>query len=265
MRKQIERVFAAFEFNLVPIVVTILTCYVLFAPAQFREIHRAFAQRLASLQTLPISSSNPELWSAITTSLCMLGGLIALSLLLWLACRENLREAGGPEGEVAAGARKFVSLGLAVLPFLALSAGLYAASFGLFAASSSESPIGKIKELLTSIKKDQLLDAGTDPSLAATIASDWADKIASYNDILIGAAVLFALLGLLLVFDGLMTRRDPQFCLCDKLGKRLLTAIQLRRQNRKAEEPTVIQQRSNRYVEQIPEKFGKERPFERIR
>src|SRR5215813_5899214 len=182
MRKQIDRVFAAFEYNLVPILVTILTCYVLFAPAQSREIHRAFAQRLATLQTLPMTSSSPELWSALTTSLYMLGGLIALSVLLWLACRENIPDADFPEGKAAVGARKLVSRGLAILPFLALSLGLYA-------ASSAD---------MTKIKEANLQDAGGDPSSVHAIAVDWAEKIASYNVILQGSAVVFVLLGVLL-------------------------------------------------------------------
>src|SRR5712691_12260593 len=133
MRKHIERVFSAFEINLIPIIVAVLASYVLFAPAQFREIHRAFAQRLAALQTLPMTSSNPELWSAIITSLYMLGGLIALSILLWLSCRANFddptrddRQAA--ESKVAPGALRFVSLSLAGLPFLGMAFGFYAAS-----------------------------------------------------------------------------------------------------------------------------------------
>src|SRR5215470_761550 len=164
MRKQIDRILAAFEFNLVPIIVTTLTCYVLFAPAQSREIHRAFAQRLATLQTLPMTSSSPELWSALTTSLYMLGGLIALSVLLWLACRENIPDAEFPEGKAAVGARKLVSRGLAILPFLALS-------FGLYAASSAD--MTEIKDLLTKIKEANLQDAGGDPSSVHAIAVDW--------------------------------------------------------------------------------------------
>jgi hypothetical protein len=197
MRKQIDRVFAAFEYNIVPIIVTILTCYVLFLPAQSREIHRAFAQRLATLQTLPMTPSSPELWSAITTSLYLLGGLIALSVLLWLACRENIPDADFPEGKAAVGARKLVSRGLAILPFLALS-------FGLYAASSAD--MTEIKDLLTKIKEANLQDAGGDPSSVHAIAVDWAEKIASYNVILKGSAVVFVLLGLLLVF--LLSRFD---------------------------------------------------------
>ena len=199
MRKQIDRVFAAFEFNLVPIIVTILTCYVLFAPAQSREIHRALAQRLASLQSLPVSSADMEIWwSTITTSLYILAGLIALSLLLWLACRENVPEAEFPEGKAAVGARRFVSLGLAVLPFLALALGLYAAS---------SSTLDGMKDLFTRVKEANLKDTpGVDPSLAHGIAADWAQKMTSYNDILIGSAVIFALLGLLVVF--LLSRLD---------------------------------------------------------
>src|SRR5262249_8201726 len=129
MRKQIDRILAAFEFNLVPIIVTILTCYVVFAPSQSREIHRAFAQRLVSLQTLPRSSSSPELWwSIIPTSLYLLAALTAFSILLWLACRVNVPEAEFPEGKAAVRTRGFVGLALAILPFLALSLGLYAAT-----------------------------------------------------------------------------------------------------------------------------------------
>src|SRR5215510_10585788 len=193
MRKQIERVLSAFELNLIPIIVTILASYVLFAPAQFKEIHRALAQRIASLQTLPMTSDNLELWSVVATSLYTLGGLFALSVLLWLSCRANLQEPGNPEGKALPGARRFVSLTLAGLPFFAFS-------FGLYAASSDPKSLGDIKDLLTSVKVVQLKDNGTDPSLAPTIASDWADKILSYNKILIGLAVFLALLGLLLVF-----------------------------------------------------------------
>ena len=193
MRKQIERVLSAFELNLIPIIVTILASYVLFAPAQFKEIHRALAQRIASLQTLPMTSDNLELWSVVATSLYTLGGLFALSVLLWLSCRANLQEPGNPEGNALPGARRFVSLTLAGLPFFAFS-------FGLYAASSDPKSLGDIKDLLTSVKVVQLKDNGTDPSLAPTIASDWADKILSYNKILIGLAVFLALLGLLLVF-----------------------------------------------------------------
>ena len=71
----------------------VLASYVLFAPAQFQEIHRALAQRLAALQTMPLTADNPELWSAATTSLYTLGGLIALSVLLWLSCRANFDDA----------------------------------------------------------------------------------------------------------------------------------------------------------------------------
>jgi hypothetical protein len=197
MRKQIDRVFAAFEFNLVPIIVTTLTCYVLFAPAQSREIHRAFAQRLATLQTLPMTPSSPELWSAIAMSSYMLGGLIVLSILLWLACRENIPDAEFPEGKAAVATRRFVGLGLAILPFLALSLGLYAAS---------SADMTQIIDLLTRIKEANLQDAGGDPSSAHAIAVDWAEKIASYNVILKGSAVVFALLGVLLVF--LLNRFD---------------------------------------------------------
>ena len=113
MRKNIDRVFLAFELNLIPILVTVLTFYVLFAPAQFREIHRALSQRIAALQTMPMTYENPELWSAVTASLYTLGGLIVLSILLWLSCRANLEEPGNPEGTATLGARRFVSLVLA--------------------------------------------------------------------------------------------------------------------------------------------------------
>src|SRR5215813_13832850 len=196
MRKQFDRVFAAFEYNLVPIIVTIFTSYVLFAPAQFREIHRALTQRIALLRTIPLWYENPEFWSAIWASLYTLGSLTVFSILLWMACRVNVPEAEFPEGKAAARARRFVGLGLAILPFLALSLGLYA-------ASSDEESLKEITELLTRIQKDQLLGTGTeiglDPSLAETVAADWAAKVACYNYILIGAAVLFALLGLLLL------------------------------------------------------------------
>src|SRR5262249_39752014 len=193
MRKQIERVLSAFELNLIPIIVTILASYVLFAPAQFKEIHRALAQRIASLQTLPMTSDNLELWSVVATSLYTLRGLFALSILLWLSSRTNRQEPGNPEGNALPGARRFVSLTLAGLPFFAFS-------FGLYAASSDPKSLGEIKDLLTRVKVIQLQDNGTDPSLAPTIASDWADKILSYNNILIGLAVFFSLLGLLLFF-----------------------------------------------------------------
>jgi hypothetical protein len=193
MRKHIDRVFSAFELNLIPIIVTALTFYVLFAPAQFREIHRALAQRIASLQTMPLTSDNPELWSAVTASLYTLGGLIALSVLLWLSCRANLEEPGNPEGKATPGARRLVSLVLAGLPFLAMAVGFYA-------ASSDTEAIGKIQGLLARIKEANLLDNGFDPALAHTAAVDWAAKIASYNIILLGGAAVFVLLGLLVVF-----------------------------------------------------------------
>ena len=199
MRKQIERVFSAFEMNLIPIIVTVLVSYVLFAPAQFQEIHRALAQRIAALQTMPLTADNAELWATVATSLYALGGLIALSILLWLSCRANFDNPGAPESNVAPGALRFVSLTLAVLPFFALS-------FGLYAASSDQKSLGEIKGLLTRVKEIQLTDSGTDPSLAPAIASEWADKILSYNNILIGLAGFFALLGLLLVF--LLSRLD---------------------------------------------------------
>lgn len=199
MRKHIERVFSAFEMNLIPIVVTVLVSYVLFAPAQFQEIHRALAQRIAALQTMPLTSDNLELWATVATSLYTLGGLIALSILIWLSCRANFDNPGAPESNVAPGALRFVSLTLAGLPFFALS-------FGLYAASSDQKSLGEIKGLLTRVKEIQLKDSGTDPSLAPAIASDWADKILSYNNILIGLAVFFVLLGLLVVF--LLSRLD---------------------------------------------------------
>jgi hypothetical protein len=193
MRKHIERVFSAFETNLIPIIVAVLASYVLFAPAQFQEIHRALAQRLASLQTMPLTSDNPELWSAATASLYTLGGLIALSVLLWLSCRANFDDPGAKESIVAPGALRFVSLVLAGLPFLAMAVGFYA-------ASSDTEAVGKIQGLLARIKEANLLDSGFDPALAHTAAVDWATKIASYNIILLGGAVFFVLLGLLLVF-----------------------------------------------------------------
>jgi len=204
MRKHIERVFSAFEMNIIPIIVTALASYVLVAPAQFQEIYRALAQRIASLQTLPMTSDNVELWSVAATSLYTLGGLIALSVLIWLSCRANfddpnLADRKVMESMVAPGALRFVSLTLASLPFFALS-------FGLYAASSDKDSLHKIKDLLTQVKEVQLKDSGTDPSLAPTIANDWADKILSYNDILIGSVVFFALLGVLLVF--LLSRLD---------------------------------------------------------
>ncbi len=193
MRKHIERVFSAFETNLIPIIVAALASYVLFAPAQFQEIHRALAQRLAALQTMPLTSDNPELWSAATTSLYTLGGLIALSVLLWLSCRANFDDPGAKESIVAPGALRFVSLILAGLPFLAMAVGFYA-------ASSDTEAVGKIQGLLARIKEANLLDSGFDPALAHTAAVDWAEKIASYNIILLGGAVFFVLLGVLLVF-----------------------------------------------------------------
>jgi hypothetical protein len=173
--------------------VAVLASYVLFAPAQFQEIHRALAQRLAALQTMPLTSDNPELWSAATTSLYTLGGLIALSVLLWLSCRANFDDPGAKESIVAPGALRFVSLVLAGLPFLAMAVGFYA-------ASSDTEAVGKIQGLLARIKEANLLDSGFDPALAHTAAVDWAEKIASYNIILLGGAVFFVLLGLLLVF-----------------------------------------------------------------
>jgi hypothetical protein len=203
MRKQIERVFSAFEVNLIPIIVAVLVSFVLVAPAQFREIHRAFAQRLAALQTQPITYENPDLWSAVITSLYTLGGLIALSTLLWLSCSANFYDPDlddpkfadrkAAESKVASGALRFVSLSLAGLPFLGMAVGFYA-------ASSSFGAVDEIKELLTKIKKANLLDTGFDPALAPAAAADWAEKMASYNIILLGGAVVFVLLGLLLVF-----------------------------------------------------------------
>src|SRR3954447_8597829 len=203
MRKHIERVFSAFETNLIPIIVAVLASYVLVAPAQFREIHRAFAQRLAALQTQPMTYDNPDVWSAATTSLYTLGGLIALSVLLWLSCRANfydpnlddpkLADRKAAESKVAPGALRLVSLSLAGLPFLGMAVGFYA-------ASSSFGAVDEIKKLLTKIKESILLDTGFDPALAPAAAADWADKIASYNIILLGGAVVFVLLGLLVVF-----------------------------------------------------------------
>src|SRR5262245_2222039 len=108
MRKHIDRVFSAFELNLIPIIVTVLTFLVLFVHAQVREIHRALAQRIAALQTMPLTYENPELWSAVTASLYTLGGLIVLSIQLWLSCRANLEGPGNPEGAATLGARRFV-------------------------------------------------------------------------------------------------------------------------------------------------------------
>jgi hypothetical protein len=198
MRKRIERVFSAFEINLIPIIVAVLASYVLFAPAQFREIHRALAQRIASLQTMPLTSDNPELWSTVTASLLTVGGLIALSILLWLSCRANfddpyLADRKVLESRVAPGALRFVSLTLAGLPFLGMAIGLYA-------ASSSNEAVDQITGLLIRIREANLLDNETDPSLAHAAATDWANKIASYNVILKGAAAIFVLVGLLLVF-----------------------------------------------------------------
>src|SRR5215510_9127552 len=198
MRKQIERVFSAFETNLIPIIVALLASFVLFAPAQFREIHRAFAQRLAALQTQPLTYENPELWSAIGTSSYVLGGLIVLSILLWLSCRANFDDPSvadrkALESQVAPGALRFVSLSLAFLPFLGMAIGFYA-------ASSSFGAIDEIKKLLTKIKESILLDTGFDAALAPAAAADWAEKMASYNIILLGGAVVFILLGLLLVY-----------------------------------------------------------------
>jgi predicted membrane channel-forming protein YqfA (hemolysin III family) len=197
MRKQIERVFCAFETNLIPIIVAVLASFVLFAPAQFREIHRAFSQRLAALQTQPMTYENPELWSAIGTSSYVLGGLIVLSILLWLSCRANFDDPGvadrkALEGQVAPGALRFVSLSLAFLPFLGMAVGFYA-------ASSKFGAIEDITKLLTKVKESILLDTGFDPALAPAAAADWAEKMASYNIILLGGAVVFILLGLLLV------------------------------------------------------------------
>jgi len=219
MRKHIERVFSAFETNLIPIIVAVLVSLVLVLPAQFREIHRAFAQRLAALQTQPLTYENPELWSALTTSLYMLGGLIALSTLLWLSCSANfydpdlddpkLADRKAAESKVAPGALRSVSLVLAGLPFVGMAIGFYA-------ASSSGKAVDDIKELLTKIKKANLDDTGFDPALAPAAAADWAEKIASYNIILLGGAVVFILLGLLLVF--LLSRLDSS-ARADALGR----------------------------------------------
>jgi hypothetical protein len=213
MRKQIERVFSAFETNLIPIIVAVVASYVLFAPAQFQEIHRALAQRIAALQTMPLTADNPELWAAVATSLYILSGLIALSVLLWLSCRANFDDPNldnrGASERVAPGALRFVSLTLAALPIFALA-------FGLYAASSDQKSLGEIKGLLTRVKEVQLTDSGTDPSLAPAIASEWADKILSYNGILIGLAIFFVLLGLLLVF---LLRRLDSSKRADALGR----------------------------------------------
>src|SRR5215470_7377834 len=219
MRKHIERVFSAFETNLIPIIVTVLVSLVLVLPAQFREIHRAFAQRLAALQTQPMTYENPELWSVLTTSLYILGGLIALSTLLWLSCSANfydpdlddpkLADRKAAESKVAPGALRFVSLILAGLPFLGMAVGFYA-------ASSSGKAVDDIKDLLTKIKKANLEDTGFDPALTPAAAADWAEKIASYNIILLGGAVVFVLLGLLLVF--LLSRLENS-ARADALGR----------------------------------------------
>jgi hypothetical protein len=219
MRKHIERIFSAFETNLIPIIVAVLVSLVLVLPAQFREIHRAFAQRLAALQTQPLTYENPELWSSLTTSLYILGGLIALSTLLWLSCSANfydpkldkpkLADRKAAESKVEPGALRFVSLILAGLPFLGMAVGFYA-------ASSSSTAVDDIKELLTKIKKANLLDTGFDPALASAAAADWAEKMASYNIILLGGAVVFVLLGLLLVF--LLSRLDSS-ARADVLGR----------------------------------------------
>src|SRR5262245_24082601 len=154
MRKQIERVFSAFEMNLIPIIVAVLVSYVLFAPAQFQEIHRALAQRIAALQTMPMTADNPELWSVVAASLYTLGGLIALSVLLWLSCRANFDDPGATE-TVAPGALRFVSLTLVGLPFLGMAIGLYL-------ATSSNEAIDQITGLLVRIREANLVDSGTD-------------------------------------------------------------------------------------------------------
>ena len=76
----------------------------------------------------------------------------------------------------------------------------WAMAVGFYAASSDTEAVGKIQGLLARIKEANLLDSGFDPALAHTAAVDWAEKIASYNIILLGGAVFFVLLGLLLVF-----------------------------------------------------------------
>lgn len=190
MRNYVDRIVSAFEVNLVPIVVTIASSYVLFAPGQFRESYRVFAQRVASMATVPNWVSNPEFWSAVATSIYTLLGLTALSILIWLACRSNLRETEEPVSKGVTVTRRFISLGLAALPFLSLS-------FGLYMSSSSKAALEQIIKLLTSTQELQLQSLG--PSLAQEAAVGWATRIASYNDILIGLAIGLALLGLLLV------------------------------------------------------------------
>jgi hypothetical protein len=128
----------------------------------------------------------------------VLGGLIVLSILLWLSCRANFDDPSvadrkAVESQVAPGALRFVSLSLALLPFLGMAIGFYA-------ASSKFGAIDDITKLLTKVKESILLDTGFDPALAPAAAADWAEKMASYNIILLGGAVVFILLGLLLVF-----------------------------------------------------------------
>jgi hypothetical protein len=210
MRAYVDRIFSAFEVNVVPIIVTLGSCYILAEPAQFREIYRGFAQRVASLQTVGVWSTNPDFWGAVTAAAYTIVALTLLTILIWLTCRLNFGEKN--ESNVVSLWRRIVSLGLAALPFLSLAAGFYA-------ASSSADAVEKIKKLLAVIKEGNLRDLGTDPSMAGELAAGWANQIASYNIILIGLAVVFAVVGLLLVF---LLNRFENSSRADAVGRVIL-------------------------------------------
>jgi len=195
MRKYVDRVLSTFEVNLVPIIIVVVSSFALFAPDQFREIYRGFAQRVAALGTVPSWTSYPEFWNILAVFGYILVSLTLLCVLVWLTCRANFGEAEEPASKVVLLLRKLISLGLAIAPFLLLA-------FGLYAASIDRDKVNGIKDLLAAIKEldfKQVQVEAVDPNLAHDAALGWAAQIVRYNDILIGLAILFAVLGVLLV------------------------------------------------------------------